>query len=39
MRELLFASAHVLPDGNRIIDPKAFIEQVRKKGKETLGDH
>ena len=22
-----------------VIDPKAFIEQVRRKGKETLGDH
>jgi len=30
MRELLFASAHVTPEGARTINPQAFIEAVRR---------
>ena len=30
MRALLFSSAHVLPTGERIIDPPAFIARVRE---------
>jgi len=43
MKELLFASAHVLPRGEKIIHPRAFIELVRRekaqatqRGKEFL---
>jgi hypothetical protein len=31
MKELLFASAHVLPSGEKIIHPRAFIEWVRRE--------
>ena len=30
MRELLFASAHVTPEGAKTINPQAFIEAVRR---------
>jgi hypothetical protein len=30
MRELLFASAHVTPEGAKIINPQAFLEAVRR---------
>lgn len=36
MKELLFASAHVLPGGEKIIHPRAFIELVtREKARGT----
>jgi len=32
MKQLLFESAHVLPGGEKIINPTAFIEAVKREG-------
>jgi hypothetical protein len=33
MIELLFASAYTTSDGSKIIDPEAFIQQVKLAGR------